>query len=226
MAEIDIRDVLMTMHLPVPPPVIDDYAWADDPEAGMAWLRALIAGRLVALREREGRLRRDFDDPERAEVAGRALLLEGAAGTNLLRYERMHELSFHRAYGGLLKGRKEAAETGLPPGAPNEANEPEEGDPTSDAGATSDAGPGPIPGPAGAPTGAFAGEVSARQKSFAQAMATDEADGAKKKTAKTFEVTISVAPDGVASGSRSNPVGGTVVGGDGDRPPVSGPSGG
>ena len=37
------------------------------------------------------------------------MLPEGPTGANWLRYERMHELAFHRAYAAFLKGRKEAA---------------------------------------------------------------------------------------------------------------------
>src|SRR3954463_12792685 len=41
---------------------------------------------------------------------------------DFLRYERMHDLSFHKAYGAFVKGRKESLKTGELPGAPNEAN--------------------------------------------------------------------------------------------------------
>ncbi len=40
----------------------------------------------------------------------------GKKGADLQRYERMHELSFHRAYNEFLKGRKYTNETGLLPG--------------------------------------------------------------------------------------------------------------
>jgi hypothetical protein len=44
------------------------------------------------------------------------------------RYERMHELAFHRAYKAFVSGREKAAETGVEPGMPVEANEEENQD--------------------------------------------------------------------------------------------------
>jgi hypothetical protein len=124
--QVDVREILMTMHLPMPEPRPEKDAWVHDPAKGLAWLKATIAGHVGALREREERMSREYDEPDRAGAAGRAVLLDGPSGSNLLRYERMYELSFHRAYGAFVKGRKEAAATGVPPGAPVEGVEGDE----------------------------------------------------------------------------------------------------
>ena len=87
------------------------------------WLAGTIARHLEDLTAWEVIVRETFDEPLRALAKEKALLLEGPAGSNWQRYERMHELAFHRAYGAFVKGREKAAETGRSPGAPNEANE-------------------------------------------------------------------------------------------------------
>jgi hypothetical protein len=165
--EITVRDVLLyQMSLDQAPPLLDKDAWIKDPAKGRGWLRDKVAGQLAELREREGRLRREYDEPERAEAASRALVLEGPSGANLMRYERMHELAFHRAYGALLKGRKEAAETGLAPGAPDEAIEDED----QDANPAEEGTSGPDPARPSVPPPGPASEVSALPKALAQAM--------------------------------------------------------
>jgi hypothetical protein len=201
----------MTMHLPMPAPRPEKDAWVHDPAKGLAWLKATIAGHLGALREREARLSREFDEPERAEAASRALVLDGPDGANLLRYERMHDLSFHRAYGAFVKGRKEAAATGVPPGAPIEADEADEIDAGPARELTSIADPGPVRAPAAGTPREPSGEVSARPKSLAQAVARNEAKPAGPEC---------------ASGSRS--VGSCGTTGDVEGPgagPDSGPAG-
>src|SRR4051794_11527016 len=65
-----------------------------------------IAAELGLLRAREPVLRAAYDEPSRAGAEYRALLPEGSAGANFLRYARMHELTLHRAMGALLKGRE------------------------------------------------------------------------------------------------------------------------
>jgi hypothetical protein len=91
----------------------------------MESLREMVAEERERLRAREERLRVKIDEPDRAEAAERALLLEGPEAALLLRYERAHESAFHRAYGALLKGRKESArgEDSAPPQQPSALND-------------------------------------------------------------------------------------------------------
>jgi hypothetical protein len=91
-----------------------------DREASVRELRALVAGQLEELRGREERLRREIEGPGRAEAGDRALLLMGPEGALWLRYERMHDAMFHRAYKALLAGEEESEATSAhatPPGA-------------------------------------------------------------------------------------------------------------
>src|SRR5262249_33767298 len=101
-----------------------------------------------------------YDEPSRAAAAELALIPQGVACANWLRYERLHELAFHRAYKALIAGREKAAETGAPPGAPNEANEADTNDSSAEGLERSVAAPGPDPGPPAPPAGRCVGEVS------------------------------------------------------------------
>ena len=96
----------------------------DDPtrRASARWLRGIATERLSELREREARLRKDFDEPDRAGAVDRGAMLEGLAGTTFVRYMRMHDLMYFRSHDALMKGRREGRKTGQSPGQPNEAN--------------------------------------------------------------------------------------------------------
>src|SRR4051812_6771955 len=137
-------------------------------------MRGKIAEHLGALRERAAGLR-VREEQERAEAGERALLLEGPSGANLLRYERMHELAFHRAYGAFLKGRQEAAETGLLPGAPSEAIEAGLFDAMVKEGRDSVAGRGPEAAPPEPPSAGPEGTVSGWPRTLSASLAPNEA---------------------------------------------------
>jgi len=179
--EFDIRDILLSPSWGKPPPDKNDPAVIAERARGREWLRRVIVEHLEELRAREPGLRLGSDEPSRAAAVELALVPEGAAGANWLRYERMHELAFHRAYKALVGGREKAAETGLPPGAPNEANEVDADDSSIKEVETSVAATGPDPGPPAPPAARFVGEVSALAKTIAGAMAPNEA----KKTGRT-----------------------------------------
>ena len=72
-------------------------------ERCMELLRATVEEELALLTAREERLRMMIEEPSRAGAAARALLLSGEDGALLIRYERMHDAAFHRAYKALLK---------------------------------------------------------------------------------------------------------------------------
>ena len=84
---------------------------------------------LNALKERAERLRTKIEGPNRAEAGDRALLLMGPEGALFIRYEKMHDAAFHKAYKALLKGEETIAPKEAKPSepepaaAPNEANE-------------------------------------------------------------------------------------------------------
>ncbi len=80
------------------------------------WLRNLIDTNIAELRERELTLRLTIEQPARDEAKERALVPHGKKGADLQRYERMHELSFHKALSAFEKGRAYQVKTGLLPG--------------------------------------------------------------------------------------------------------------
>jgi hypothetical protein len=85
-----------------------------DHEESVKELRAIVESQLQGLRGREERLRLGIEEPGRAEAGDRALLLTGPEGSLWLRYERMHDAAFHRAYKSLLKGEEESESTSAP----------------------------------------------------------------------------------------------------------------
>src|SRR3954454_18706761 len=142
------------------------------------WLTGTIARHLGTLEAWEAVVREAFDAPMRALAKERALLLEGAAGSNWQRYERMHELAFHRAYAAFLKGREAAEDEeeeeeggGEEPVSPNEATEGRRGSLMAEAIGVCATPPGPKNGAPG-PTG---GAVGATAKTLQGAMPTVEA---------------------------------------------------
>src|SRR6185437_14494963 len=64
-------------------------------------LRQSLENHREFLSERERYLRETIEEPERAGARTRAMLLEGETGACWLRYEKMHDSMFHRAYQGL-----------------------------------------------------------------------------------------------------------------------------
>ncbi|HMB04765.1 MAG TPA: hypothetical protein VKP69_13610, partial [Isosphaeraceae bacterium] len=94
-----------------------------DRAANVRELHRIVAGQLAELRGRAERLRREIEGPGRSEAGDRALLLTGPAGALWLRYERMHDSMFHRAYRALEEGEDGASEESAEASAPNEANE-------------------------------------------------------------------------------------------------------
>ena len=92
-------------------------------------LRALLDQNLGELKAREERLRTKIEEPNRAGAGDRALLLMGPEGALFIRYEKMHDAAFHKAYKALLKGEAAVAPNEArpaevePAAAPNEAEE-------------------------------------------------------------------------------------------------------
>jgi hypothetical protein len=175
----------------------------DDPEVYFApsqpdcqrLLRELVQRELAPLRALEEEIRVKYDEPDRAEAIDRALVLDDAEGAKLLRYERKHELAFHRAYDAFLKGRKEAARTGLPPGAPSGADAAEEQDARPAEGTTSRTDRAPVVAPPDP-----GGEVSARQRTLAQAFAPNEPNAHKRLHAMYSVSSTSVTDAGADAG--------------------------
>jgi len=110
--EFDVREMLLSPSWGQPRPDKNDPAVIAERARGREWLRGVIAGHLSALRAREPGLRLGSDEPSRAAAVELALVPEGAAGANWLRYERMHELAFHRAYKALVGGAREGRRDG------------------------------------------------------------------------------------------------------------------
>src|SRR3954470_22299673 len=122
---VDIRDILKSPGWGKPKGAGPDPEEVARQAEARRWLSATIARQLHDLEAWEAIVREAFDAPSRALAKERALLLEGPAGSNWQRYERMHELAFHRAYAAFLKGREGADEEdeqgGENPSVPNEA---------------------------------------------------------------------------------------------------------
>jgi hypothetical protein len=71
------------------------------PQQSQEWLRKTVATELATLRALEERLRTEFEQPARAAAVEKAMLLKPADMALWLRYERMHDAMFHRAYNAL-----------------------------------------------------------------------------------------------------------------------------
>ena len=95
-------------------------------------LRAILDENLDALKEREERLRTNIEEPNRAGAADSAVLLMGPEGALFIRYEKMHDAAFHRAYKALLKGEETIAPKEAKPAAPEPAEAPNEAEPDGD----------------------------------------------------------------------------------------------
>src|SRR4051794_35203629 len=128
---VDIRDILKSPGWGKPKGAGPDPEELARQAEARRWLSGTIARHLGELEAWEATVREAFDAPSRALAKERALLLEGPAGSNWQRYERMHELAFHRAYSAFLKGREgaeeEVEEGGEDPSLPNEATEGDRG---------------------------------------------------------------------------------------------------
>jgi hypothetical protein len=118
-----------------------------DRETSRAWLLARVDEAVAELEASEERVRVEVEGPTVASLIHRTSLLSGPAGALWARYERMHDLAFHRAYKALLKGEVQHEDdvapsapaptpapvtpegvevldiTAAKPGAPNEATE-------------------------------------------------------------------------------------------------------
>jgi len=71
------------------------------PQKSQEWLRETAAAELATLRGLEARLRTEFEQPARAAAVEKAMLLKPQDMALWLRYERMHNAMFHRAYNAL-----------------------------------------------------------------------------------------------------------------------------
>ena len=87
-------------------------------------LRAILDENLDALKEREESLRTKIEEPNRAGAADSAVLLMGPEGALFIRYEKMHDAAFHRAYKALLKGEETIAPNEAKPVEPEQAEAP------------------------------------------------------------------------------------------------------
>src|SRR3954469_3550063 len=128
---VDIRDILRSPGWGKPKGAGPDPEVVARKAEARRWLSKTISRHLGELEAWEATVREAFDAPSRALAKERALLLEGPAGSNWQRYERMHELAFHRAYAAFLKGREgveeDEEEGGEDPVARNEATEGDRG---------------------------------------------------------------------------------------------------
>src|SRR3954468_22188179 len=168
---VDIRDILRSPGWGKPKNAGPDPEVLARQAEARRWLTGTIARHLHDLEAWEAVVREAFDAPMRALAKERALLLEGPAGSNWQRYERMHELAFHRAYAAFLKGREGAEDEGDEnPASPNEATEGHRGPLMAEAIGVCATPPGPKIGAPEAPCG----EVGATAKSLKGAMASDE----------------------------------------------------
>jgi hypothetical protein len=119
-----------------------------------AWLRGVMVVELADLRHREEVLRVDYDEPERAEAVGRALLPKDTPEARLLlRYRTTYEMAFYRA----SKGLKELEERALEEGRglwPDAAHDDVPGPAIDRVAETNGEAPGPVPDTAGTAEGA------------------------------------------------------------------------
>ena len=83
------------------------------PEQARAWLREAATTELAAVRKHAETLRINFEDPDRAAAEEQAMILAPAEMALWLRYEKMHDSMFHRAYNALE--RPEAAQPDADP---------------------------------------------------------------------------------------------------------------
>jgi hypothetical protein len=103
----------------------DPLDWLGSKDVCRQILKNTIERALTSLIERERHLRKNYEEPARDGAELRKQVLATPEGSLLLRHERAHDLTFHRAYGALLKGRPQSLKTGRPPGAPHSADDDE-----------------------------------------------------------------------------------------------------
>ena len=111
------------------------------PQASREWLRLSLATELATLRAHEERLRTSFEDPDRAAAVEKAMLLAPDKMALWLRYERMHDSMFHKAYNGLERPEADRPDAEPIPDADsqreeNAASSPESGSGVEEATAT------------------------------------------------------------------------------------------
>jgi hypothetical protein len=75
-----------------------------DRATSRAWIVTLVDQTIAELKAIEVRLRTEIELPSLEGLMARSSLLGGPEGALLARYERMHDLAYHRAYKALLKG--------------------------------------------------------------------------------------------------------------------------
>ena len=96
----------------------DPHDWQGERPVCRKILKDMVERELASLRRREQVLRTNYEDPARDGAEIRRQVLTSPEGSLLLRHERAHGLTYHRAYDALLKGRRQSFKTGWPPGAP------------------------------------------------------------------------------------------------------------
>jgi hypothetical protein len=93
-------------------------------EACRESLRLMMAEEVKALTALEKELRREIEEPSRAEAEERAEMLNGPDGVLLARYVRMHDAMYNRAYKALTQGEKKASHDDAPCGSASEVFDP------------------------------------------------------------------------------------------------------
>jgi hypothetical protein len=97
----------------------DPLDWLGEKPLCRQILEDLVERELASLRKREERLRINYEVPARDGAEARRQVLVSPEGVMLLRHERAHTLTYHRAYDAFLKGRVLSLKTGRLPGAPD-----------------------------------------------------------------------------------------------------------
>ena len=95
------------------------HHWLGDDALSRKLLKEIAERELAALRPREERLRKNYEEPARDGVEIRNQFIQGPVGARLVREMELHDRQFHRAYGAFLKGRNQSEKTGRLPGASN-----------------------------------------------------------------------------------------------------------
>ena len=109
-------------------------------------LRQTVSGELDELRAHEKRMRTNFEEPDRAAAVEEAMLLAPEKMALWLRYERMHDSMFHRAYNGLERPEAERPDAEPIPDADSQREDNTASSPESESGVeeAAAAGEGPI----------------------------------------------------------------------------------
>jgi hypothetical protein len=93
------------------------------PQESQEKLRVTVTTELAAVRAQEERLRIHIEEPDRAAAVEKAMLLAPEEMARWLRYERMHDSMFHRAYNALERPEAARPDAGPIPDADSRREE-------------------------------------------------------------------------------------------------------